>query len=208
MTEHTTTPGLPVRRDESVGAERARVSVRIMWILGALAWFFAGIAALVAGMLSARFRWLGVVPVWGWAACWTVAVVFLALGPAVCRQRKRVWITLAALLGVVTAPLWALTLFAVMWDDNSKVVATTVSPDGRLEAVTEEFYNVIDPSCRVRIRERAGLLSRQFIVWKRIEASCPTDVSFLDNSTISITPAGSQNPVTIAIDTARMQGAD
>ncbi|MEV6323238.1 hypothetical protein AB0M45_18865 [Nocardia sp. NPDC051787] len=213
MTEQTTEEKLSVSGEEGSGADRALRRQRMVWILAVLALFAAGIAAMTAGGLAGRFYRFGAIPTWAyiWAmpACWTAGtVLYMAFAPRLCRYRKWVWVTCAAVLALVTAPLWGVAWLAASWaDDSSNVVAIEVSPDGRYEAVTEEFYDLIDPSCRVWLRERGGVFSRQALVWERIEANCPTHVSFTGDTAISITEGGAQRPITTTFDADRMRVA-
>ncbi|WP_232850788.1 hypothetical protein [Nocardia acididurans] len=169
--------------------------------------FVAGLGVAVAVAKSDRYYRFDWIPAWLMPLCWTGAIVVLVLGPAVCGDRQRVWVSFAALLGLVTIPLWVLTMFALMWDDGSREVKVTVSADGRHELVTEYFHNTIDPSCRVWLRERDGLFARQTLVWKRIEANCPTSVEFWDDSTIGITEYAKREPFKTTFDADRMEVA-
>ncbi|WP_406270839.1 hypothetical protein OH799_29550 [Nocardia sp. NBC_00881] len=91
-------------------ADRALRRQRIVWILTVLALFAAGIAAILAGSL-AGFHRNRAIPNWAFIytipACWTAGtVLYVAFAPRLCRYRKRVWITFAAVLALATARLW------------------------------------------------------------------------------------------------------
>jgi hypothetical protein len=91
-------------------ADRALRRQRIVWILTVLALFAAGIAAILAGSL-AGFHRNRAIPNWAFIytipACWTAGMVlYVAFAPRLCRYRKRVWITFAAVLALATARLW------------------------------------------------------------------------------------------------------
>ncbi|MGW4849004.1 hypothetical protein [Nocardia brasiliensis] len=82
-----------------------------------------------------------------------------------------------------------------------------VSPDGRYELVTQSFSDGFEPCCRVLLRERNGLFSRQTLVWERIEGNCPVRVYFPDDNTISITEWKRGAPMTTAFDRDRLEVA-
>lgn len=145
-----------------------------------------------------------------WAApvCCTAAVaVYIAFAPSLCRCRTRVWVTIGVALAM-TLFLWPMAMLETVLDsddDHSSVVAVEVSPDGRHEVVMESYFDGFDPSCRVWLRERGGLFSRQALVWKRIEWNCPTGVSFIGDTTISITDRRGHETVTTTFDADRMR---
>ncbi len=179
-----------------------------MWSLAVLAFFAAGVATVPAVVLANRFYRFDV-PILAAPACWTAAVVlYVAFAPRLSRYRARVWGSLAAVLGLVTVALWPPAMLVDTWaDDGSEVVETEVSSDGRHELVTESFHSLIDPSCRVWLRERGGLFSRQALVWEGIDSMCPERVAFADGTGISITEADAAEPVTTTFDPDRLRTA-
>lgn len=179
---------------------------RIVWILAILVLLGVGIA--LAAIDGDRFYRIGRAPVWSLPACWTAAFALLVgFAPALARNRKPLWVTAAVLLGLLTLPLWLLAVLAssLSTDELNVIEAVHPSPDGRVHAVTETFYNVIDPSCRVWLREPGGLFARQVLVWERIEANCPQRVWFPDDTTISIDYGTKNQPFTTTFDPDNMR---
>ncbi|MEV0335114.1 hypothetical protein [Nocardia sp. NPDC050717] len=77
-----------------------------------------------------------------------------------------------------------------------------MSPDGRHEVVVVPYY-AFDSGCRVWLRERGGLFSRQALVWIESEGPCPARISFVGDSTISITPPHDAKVLTTIFDPDR-----
>ncbi|MFC3960554.1 hypothetical protein [Nocardia jiangsuensis] len=203
MTDSTTEDRLS---EAGSGTDRMLRRQRITWIVAVLAFFVAGIAAGPAWFMSDRFYRFDWIPGWALAACWTAASVLLVL-PWLGRRRTRGWFRLALALGVVMVQVWLISMFvASLFAEDSRVVAIEVSPDGDHEIVTETYkiYNN-PPGCRVLLRERGGLFSRQAPVWD--EKECPQRVSFAGEAAITLTELGSVTPQTTAFDVERMQVA-
>ncbi|WP_135236591.1 hypothetical protein [Nocardia sp. CS682] len=204
MTATTNDDVSPVPDEAGGGTDRVRRRQRIIWMVAVLALFAVGVAAGPAWFQSDRFYRFDWVPVWAPAACWTAAVLLLAVarvGP----RRSPGQLAVAATLGLVLVPVWAVSMFVHSFvAEESKVVAVAVSPDGSHEVVTEshKIYNH-PPGCRVLLRERDGLFSRQTTVWN--EDECPQRVSFTGDATISLTKPGSGKVETTTFDPQQMQ---
>ncbi|MFD0000232.1 hypothetical protein [Nocardia sp. NPDC127526] len=205
MTEKTT-EGQPSAPDV---ADRMLRRQPIVWTAAVLALGAAGIAVVPIWNHADRFYRFDWLPLWALPTCWTAAVVLLVLSPKLGSRRTPVQVVLAALLAPATVLAWPVSIWAEKFNDyGPKLVAVEVSPGGRHEAVTESFWGNGDPaSCQVWLRERGGPFSRQTLVWIRIAADCPQRVSFTDDTTISITDAGSTEPLTTTFDPNRMQPA-
>ncbi|WP_280443556.1 hypothetical protein [Nocardia brasiliensis] len=172
------------------GADRRPRSWRIAWICTVAALFVVGVAAVPAWLQSSRFYRFDWIPVWGPAACWTIAVLLLAVPGLVGRrepgQIKPPSLVVAIVLGVAMVPVWSVSMFATSFAaEDSEVVSVAVNSDGRHELVTElhKIYNH-PPGCRVLLRERGWLFSRQDTVWN--EDVCPQHVSFTGNTMIEV----------------------
>lgn len=74
--------------------------------------------------------------------------------------------------------------------------------------VTEYFSNMIDPSCRVWLRERDGLFARRTLVWERVEANCPVRVAFSEGDAIVVTESNTGAPLTMTFDREAMVVAE
>ncbi|MFI9407051.1 hypothetical protein [Nocardia sp. NPDC052316] len=207
MTDTANYEASPVPDDAGSGTDRSLRRQRTIWLLGVFALFALGVAAGPAWFQSLRFYRFDWVPVWAPAACWTVAVILLAV-PRLGPRRSPGRIAVAGALGLVLVPVWAVSMFVDGFvAEDSKVVAVEVSPDGSHEVVTEthKIYNH-PPGCRVVLRERGGLFSRQATVWN--EDDCPQRVSFIGDTTISLTNPGSGKLETTTFDPERMQVAE
>ncbi|MFI9408058.1 hypothetical protein [Nocardia sp. NPDC052316] len=188
---------------------------QIGWGFGVVALFAAGVAAWFVGGLPTRFYRLDFVPAWVFImavpVCWTAgAVLWSHFVSGLCRCRPWVRGAIGAVLVLMTVVAWPITIFlsALVGDGGRGTIkAVEVSRDGRYEAVSESFWGFFDPSCRVWLRERGGLLSRQVLVWERIEANCPVRVYFPDDTTISITERKGDAPMTTTFDPDRMEVA-
>ncbi|MBF6131388.1 hypothetical protein [Nocardia brasiliensis] len=172
------------------GAHRGSRSWRIVWMCSVAALFVVGVAAVPAWLYSSRFYRFDWIPVWGLAACWTIAVLLLAAPGLVGRrepgQTKPPSLVFAIVLGVAMVPVWSVSMFVTSFAaEDSKVVAVAISADGHHEVVTESYkiYNN-PPGCRVLLRERSWLFSRQDAVWN--EDVCPQHVSFTGDRTIEV----------------------
>ncbi|MFI7002498.1 hypothetical protein [Nocardia sp. NPDC050175] len=206
MTDTTTEDELSVPDEADSGTDRVLRRQRIIRISAVLALFVAGIAAVPAWFLSGRFYRFDWIPVWALAACWTAAVVLLVL-PWLGRRGTPGWVALAIALGVVMMPVWGVSMFVTsLVAEDSEVVAIEVSSGGRHEVVTESYkiYNN-PPGCRVLLRERGGLFSRQATVWN--EDVCPQRVFFTGDTTISLTQPGSGKLKTTTFDADPMEVA-
>ncbi|WP_458689024.1 hypothetical protein [Nocardia tengchongensis] len=153
---------------------------RIIWAIAVLALFGTGTAML--GVDLDRYYRLDHLQPWSTLACWTAAFVLLvAFAHRLARNHTKLWIACATLLGILTFPLWLISLLLVSsWptdDDLTRIVQVQPSPDGRVQAVTETFYSLIDPSCRVWLREPDGLFARRILLWLKTESGCPTSAS-------------------------------
>lgn len=182
---------------------------RIGWVAGVLALYVAGLGVMYAQALSDPYYRFDVVSIWLWPLCWTAGLVLYGSFARSLVRRTWVWVVGAVPLAGVTISLWALMLIAsALMSDDSKVRAVQVSGDGRHELVTEYFTNMIDPSCRVWLRERDGLFARRTLVWERIEANCPARVAFADGNTIAITEREGRAPLSTTFDPERMVVAE
>ncbi|WP_159847541.1 hypothetical protein [Nocardia sp. CY41] len=206
MTDTTTGEELSLPAGAGSGTDRALRRVRILWMFAVLALFVGGVAAVPAWFQAYRFYRFDWVPVWALAVCWTAAVVLLAV-PRLGRRRGRGRIALAAALGVAMVPVWSVSMFVASFvAEDSAVVAIEVSADGHHELVTESYKEYNNPAaCRVLLRERGGLFSRQAYVWH--DEVCPQHVSFTGATTISLTEPGSGKPKVTTFDADRMQVA-
>lgn len=190
---------------------------RRVWSV-AVAVLLAAVLVLTAiGYIPDRFYRLQAVPDYALpATLGAVAVLYAALAPWLSRLRAWLWVPLATALVSLAALLSVTVAFLTGWTDETPTGTTAVSPDGRYEAVEFEFLNVIDPSCRVIVRERGGLLSRQVEVWRQIDAPCPARIEFVEETRLRIVEAevpGRDSPpsVTVSIDPETMTtptGAD
>ncbi|WP_069162475.1 hypothetical protein [Nocardia altamirensis] len=184
-------------------------------MLAVVALFAAGVGAWFIGATPRRYYQLPFVPTWAFVmvlpVCWTVgAAVYSHFVSRLCRCRR--WVRTAT--GVVLMSLmmiaWPISIFlssAAGTGGRGTVRAVEVSPDGRYEAVTESFSDGFEPSCRVWLRERGGLFSRQALAWQRIEGNCPVRVYFPDDTTISVTERKDSAPMTTTFDRDRMEVA-
>ncbi|MFE6858556.1 hypothetical protein [Nocardia sp. NPDC057668] len=182
--------------------------LRIAWVLTVLGLFLAGVAALF--IVDDRFYRLSDLQPWATLGCWTASfVVLVSFADRLAHHRTLLWMFVATLLGIVTFPLWLVVFLGSMSEhhDNTTTVAVQDSPDGRVQAVTEKYYNVIDPSCRVWLREPDGLFARRVLVWRQVESGCPR-VWFPDNTTISFAYGADNPPMTTTFDPDRMQVAE
>ncbi|WP_146154014.1 hypothetical protein [Nocardia brasiliensis] len=181
---------MPVSEAARSGADRGVRRRRIVWMCAVAAFFVVGAAAVPAWLYSSRFYRFDWLPVWGPAACWTIAVLLLAV-PGLARRRepgqiKPPSLVFAIVAGVAMVPVWSVSLFVTSFvAEDSEVVAVAVSSDGHHEVVTESYkiYNN-PPGCRVLLRERGWLFSRQDTVWA--EDVCPQHVSFTGDRMIEV----------------------
>ncbi|WP_282781368.1 MULTISPECIES: hypothetical protein [unclassified Nocardia] len=177
------------------------------WLFAAVALLVAGIAATAAWMLSERYYQFGWIPVWALPAWWTAALVALGFDAASRPAPRRMWIraTLVSVLASATLLLWGIAVVVEMFfDDDGKVVAIEVSPDGRFETAMESLGG-IDPSCRVMLRERGSVLGRQTVVWQRFQGPCPARASFVGDDTIGVMETAGQDYETTTFDGDRMR---
>lgn len=198
-----------------MGAGRAFRVRQIGWALGVVALFAAGVAAWFVGEFPRRFYRIPVVPGWMFVmalpVCWTVGVMLYArFVRRLCRRGQWVRSAVGAVLLLVTVIAWPIAIILSPFADEgsrgkARVVAT--SDDGRYEAVSEPFWGWFDPSCRVWLRERGGLFSRQVLVWERIEGNCPVRVYFPDDTAIGITELKDSVPMTTPFDRDQMEVA-
>lgn len=147
---------------------------------------------------------------WSTLTCWTAAFVLLVAFARRLARNRMLWMVCATILGILTFPLWLISLLLVSSsssrDDFTRIVQVQPSPDGQVQAVTETFYNMIDPSCRVWLREPDGLFARRVLLWQQTESGC-AHIRFLDNTTIEIDRRDGRPPVTTTFDPDRMQVA-
>ncbi|PSK90502.1 hypothetical protein CLV63_12236 [Murinocardiopsis flavida] len=194
---------------------RTRRVVVAVLVLGLVA---AGFAAFAAVPLGRRFYLLEAPVLYAVAApaCWFAATVLYS----VAARRvwgHRVWVIVVvavagALLcaaGAVLASLVAL----VHSGPPEETVAAEVAPGGRHVLVAESYVSVIDPSCRVYLRERGGPFSRQVVVWDRQEAPCPERMEFAGGNRIRIVEEAvpgrdTAPPLTTTFDRRRMSVAE
>ncbi len=178
---------------------------RFVWALSVVVLAAVGVAVLVAIAMSERFFRVDA-PILAAPACWTAAVLVYAFGARrFTRLRARVWATLTVVAGLLVTLAWPPALVVHVFDDpNATVEATVASPDGRHTLVAESFYNMIDPSCRVWLRENNGPLSRQALVWERIEAPCPESMAFMGEAELRIDPRGPGSELTTIYDADEM----
>lgn len=159
-----------------------------MWSLTVWALFVAGFSLVAVLAAADRFYRFEAVPLFAVPVCWTAgAVLYTALAPWLSRVRTWLWVSLAAVLMLLTTFVWPLGMLAQAWAGERRIEATEVSPNGRHEAVAEWFPSMIDPSCRVLLRERGGPLSRQLEIWERIDAPCPERIEFVGTGGVRIT---------------------
>ncbi|WP_156161822.1 hypothetical protein [Nocardia vulneris] len=200
--EQPPTSGTGARR-----VDRPTSRVRLVGLLTIPVLFAAAIATwLVAGPegLAVRYYRLGVIPFSAVPIFWTTAVVLcFACAPGLTRYPKWVWRTFVAVVTLVTLPLWMLTSFVAAWSaEDGDVQDIVLSPDGRHEAVVVPYQD-FDFGCRVWLRERGGLFSRQALVWVEYEGPCPAKISFTGDSMISVTDLHGGKTLTTTFDSAR-----
>ncbi|MFF2555171.1 hypothetical protein ACFVUS_29500 [Nocardia sp. NPDC058058] len=171
--------------------------------------FGAGCAVLLVVDVSRFYRLDFVHPLFE-LTCWTAAFALLGIfAPRLAAKRAVPLMTLSAFLCILLFPLW---LYALEESDPNdvtapRIVAVQPSPDGRVHAVTESFYGIIDPSCRVLLREPDGLFARQTLIWQMTESGCPR-VWFPDNTTIRIDRRNGEPMQISTFDPDRMQVTD
>ncbi|WP_378730734.1 hypothetical protein [Nocardia brasiliensis] len=189
-------------------ADQTPSRVRLVGLLAISALFAAAIATwFIAGpddRLAVRFYRLDAIPLTAAPIFWTTAVVLcFACAPRLTRYCKWVWRTFVAVVTLVTIPLWMLTAFIAVWSsDDGNVKDIVLSPDGRHEAVAVPYHG-FDTGCRVWLRERGGLFSRQALVWVEYEGPCPAQISFIGGSTISVTELRGGKTLTTTFDPDR-----
>lgn len=188
-------------------ADQTTSRVRLVGLLAIPALFAAAIAAwFIAGPegLAVRFYRFDAIPLMAAPIFWTSAVVLcFACGPKLSRYRKWVWRTFAAVATLVAIPLWLLTAFIAAWSsDDGNVKDIVLSPDCRHEAVVVPYHD-FDSGCRVWLRERGGLFSRQALVWVEYEGPCPAEISFIGDSAISVTELHGGKTLTTTFDPDR-----
>lgn len=188
-------------------ADQPTSRVRLVGLLAIPALFAAAIATwLVAEPdgLAVRFYRLGAIPLIAAPIFWTTAVVLcFVCAPGLTRYLKWVWRTFVVVVTLVTLPLWMLTSFIAAWSaEDGDVRDIVLSSDGRHEAVMVP-YRGFDSGCRVWLRERGGLLSRQALVWVEYEGPCPARISFLGDSMISVTESRGGKTLTTTFDPGR-----
>ncbi|MEV6278106.1 hypothetical protein [Nocardia sp. NPDC051832] len=194
------------------GAGQLPSRARLSGLLAAAALFAAAIAAWFIAVpgegLAVRFYRFDGVPLVAAPIFWTAAVALcFVCAPTLIRYRKWAWRTFVAVVTLVALPLWLLTAFIAAWsDDDGNVKDIVVSPDGRHEAVVVPYY-AFDSGCRVWLRERGGLFSRQALVWIESEGPCPAQISFLGDSTISVTEFRDEKIRTTTFDPDRISVA-
>ncbi|WP_280429358.1 hypothetical protein [Nocardia brasiliensis] len=208
MTEQSIDVGPPV---SGAGvADRGSTWRQLRPMLAALA---LAVAALVAGIiawpvdgLAVRFFRFDVIPLAVAPLLWTAAVVlFVVFPPRRPAYLKWMWRTSAAVLTLITVPVWVWTALVMSLSPHTgKTAMVEVSPDGRHEAVAVS-YSAFDSGCRVWLRERGGLFSRQSLVWEETEGYCPVRVSFSDDTTISVTDSSGRRTMTTTFDPERTQ---
>ncbi|MFI6866227.1 hypothetical protein [Nocardia sp. NPDC050406] len=202
-------PTSPVRVSE---VDRVRRGVRLGGLLAVPALFAAAIAgwfiAAPGDGLAVRFYRFDVIPFVAAPMLWTAAVVLcFVCAPRLSGYRKWVWRTFVAVVTLAVIPLWILTSFiTALFSEDGDVEDVVVSPDGRHEVVSVPYYN-FDHGCRVWLRERDGLFSRQAMVWVEYEGPCPAQMSFLTDNTIRVTELHSGKTLTATFDPDRMSVA-
>ncbi|WP_338759921.1 hypothetical protein V7968_30870 [Nocardia vulneris] len=204
MAEQSMDAGPPV---SATGAARRRST----WpMIAALTLILTGIVAAVIAWpidgLAVRFYRFDVIPLAAAPLLWTIAVVlfvvFLPRRPAYLESIRH---TAAVVLTIVTVPAWVIAALMMSAGPHAgKTAVAEVSPDGRHEAVAVP-YSAFDSGCRVWLRERGGLFSRQALVWEETEGYCPTRVFFADDTTISITDSSGRQTMTTTFDPERTQ---
>lgn len=209
MTKQAVGENLSPTETDAAPTARSLRKQRIIWAIAVLALF--GTESAMLGVDLDRYYRLDHLQPWSTLACWTAAFVLLVtFAHRLARNHTMLWIVCATLLGIPTFPLWLISLLASSSrpsDDFTRIVQAQTSPDGRIQAVTETFYNLIDPSCRVWLREPDGLFARRVLLWLKTESGCP-HIQFLDNTTISIDQRDGQPPLTTTFDPDRMQVAE
>lgn len=176
--------------------------------------FAAGFAAFAAVPLGTRFFLLDA-PLFAAStapACWITATALYAVAVRT-RFGHRAWVaavvttagTMLSVSGVVLA-----SMIGMLTPGVGDVAAVESAPDGRHELVAETYFAVIDPSCRVYLRERAGPFSRQVVVWNRQDAPCPERMEFAAGDRIRIVEAEvvgrpTEAPLTTGFDPGRMR---
>lgn len=200
--ENSPIPGASVR-----GADQTPGRVRLVGLLAVPALFAAAVAAwFIAGPdgLAGRFYRLDAIPLVAVPIFWTIAVVLcFACAPGLSGYRKWVWTTFVVVVTLATIPLWMLTAFIAAWSsDEGDVKDIVLSPDGRHEALVVPYHD-FDSGCRVWLRERGGLFSRQALVWVEYEGPCPATISFIGDSTISVTELNGGKTLTTTFDPGR-----
>ncbi|MGV9408478.1 hypothetical protein ACWDOP_01080 [Nocardia sp. NPDC003693] len=178
---------------------------RVIWVLAMLVLLGAGIGAAPLTD-SDRYYRLELLHPWFSLVCWTAAwAVLVSYAPRLAFNRKLLWMTLATILGLFMLAAWLLVLFLfAVFGGDSRVATVYPGPDRRVHAVTETFTNMIDPSCRVWLREPGILFGRQVLIWEKVESGCPR-VSFPDSTTISLSFGDDTPPLTTTFDPDRMR---
>ncbi|MGX1811148.1 hypothetical protein ACWIGI_35970 [Nocardia sp. NPDC055321] len=165
----------------------------------------AGCAAVAVD--TSRFYRLAAVLPWVWLTSWTAAFALLGVfASRLARKRARLLKTVSLCFCLLTFPVWWLGLTS---SDSSKatdprVAAVQPSPDGRLHAISETYYNIIDHSCRVWLREADGYFARRILIWQMTESGCPR-VWFPSDTTISVDPRNGEPIQTSTFDRDRMR---
>ncbi|MGW4849544.1 hypothetical protein [Nocardia brasiliensis] len=192
-------PDQPPRRLRLIGL----LTVPALFAAAIAIWFIAG-----PDGLAVRFYRLDAIPFVAAPIFWTIAVVLcFACQPRLSGYRKWAWRTFVAVVTLVTLPLWMLTAFIAAWStDDGKIEDIALSPDGRHEAVVVPYHD-FDFGCRVWLRERGGLFSRQALVWVEYEGPCPARISFVGEDTISITELHGEKTLTTTFDPDRISVA-
>ncbi|MFI6217813.1 hypothetical protein ACIBCD_37900 [Nocardia brasiliensis] len=199
---------------EPDGTDRAFRLRQIGWALAVVALFAAGVAAWFTATSPPRFYRVDRVPttvfVMALPLCWTLGWGLysnFALRLFPCRQWLRLTIGVAlVLVALISWPI-SIVLSSAAGSRFGTIRAVETSPDGRYELVSQSFSDGFEPCCRVLLRERNGLFSRQTLAWERIEGNCPVRVYFPDNNTISITEWKDGAPMTTTFDRDRMEVA-
>ncbi|MEU8899644.1 hypothetical protein [Nocardia sp. NPDC048505] len=173
------------------------IAVPVLFAAAIAAWFIA----VPGDGLAERFYRFDAIPFVASPMLWTVAVVLCL--PELTRYRKWVWRTFVVVVTLAVVPLWMLTGFIAAWsDEDGGVTDTVVSSDGRHEAVAVPVH-AFDIGCRVWLRERGGLFSRQALVWTESEGPCPAQISFVGDSTISVAEVRDGKTSTTTFDPER-----